>query len=58
MACGQMASLFFEKVNTCRDVCFDNFCRKHSPLMTFDGVEVSVLLTPFIIAAFTGWLSW
>jgi len=56
MVCEQMCPLFFAKVN--RDVCFDNFCRKHLPLMTFDGVEVSVLLTPFIIAALTGWLSW
>ena len=36
---------------------FGHFCRKHLPLMTFDGVEVSVLLTPFIIAALTALLS-
>ena len=56
MACEQMPLLFFAKVN--RDVCINNFCRKHLPLITFDGVEVSVLLTPFIIAVLTSWLSW
>ena len=56
MAFEQMPPIFFEKEY--RDVCFDNFCRKHLPLMTFDCVEVSVLLTPFIIAALTSWLSW